>query len=181
MNLLYQSSRRWYRNWKEGRRVTTTMSKQSLTKSSGTNLIHCRWYLAGKSMYISGMILHQQKKKKEKTKPLWKRETVKLVCFATIQSTRAGLLHFLQWTRPASWFKSRISKLRGFVILFWTGSRGRLKRPGFTWQGFTFPPRRPANQISWRCFTRHLFSFSTTWDTMTCTMSMGSPGTLSEA
>lgn len=99
------------------------MSKQDLTKTSGTNLIRYRWYLAGKSMYISGLILHCHKK----PKPLWKCETVKLVCFATIQSTRTGLLHFLLWTSPASWFKSRISKLRGFVILFWTGRRGRLK------------------------------------------------------
>lgn len=131
------------------------MSKQDLTKTSGTNLIHYRWYLAGKSMYISGPILHCHKK----PKPLWKCKTVKLVCFATIQSTRMGLLHFLLWTSPASWFKSRISKLRGFVILFWTGRRGRLKKPGFTCQGFTFPLGRPTDWISWRSLTLDFFIF----------------------
>lgn len=113
-----------------------------------------------KHVYISGPIFHCHKK----PKPLWKCKTVKLVCFATIQSTRTGLLHFLLWTSPASWFKSRISKLRGFVILFWTGRRGRLKRPGFTCRGFTFPLGRPTDRISWRCFTQHLFSFSPTQD-----------------
>lgn len=138
------------------------MSKQNITKSSGTNMIRCRWYLAGKSLciYIYGTILHRHKK--PKPKPLWKCKTVKLVCFATIQSTRSGLLHFLRWTSPASWFKSRISKLRGFVILFWRGRRGGLKRPWFTWR--VLPLRHPEEQISWRCFTQHLFGFSTTWD-----------------
>lgn len=138
------------------------MSKQDLTKTSGTNLIRYRWYLAGKGMYISGPILRCHKKKKNDPKPLWKCKTVKLVCFATIQSTRTGLLHFLLWTSPASWFKSRISKLRGFVILFWTGRRGRLKRPGFTCPGFTFPLGLPTDRISWRCFTLHSFGFSAT-------------------
>lgn len=124
-----------------------------------------------KPVYISGTILHRHKK----PKPLWKCKTVKLVCFATIQSTRSGLLHFLQWTSTASWFKSRISKLRGFVILFWRGRRGGLKRPWFTWQ--VLPLRRPEEQISWRCFTRHLFSFSTTRDIDRQCAGSGHPGT----